>query len=157
MLERNPNYSGEAPAMARAIYRHIPEPATERLLLEQGDIDIARKLGPDEIDALSQNPDIVVESGVKGSIYYFGLNQKNENLAKPEVRAGDQVPGRLPGDRRHHPQGHGRGPPGVPADRLARRARGQPVLARRRQGQGAARRRPASPDGFTVTMDTRNT
>lgn len=86
VLDRNDNYSGEAPAMKRVIYRHIPEPATERLLLEQGDIDIARKVGPEEIDALSQNPDIAVEDGVKGSIYYLGLNQKNEYLAKPEVR-----------------------------------------------------------------------
>jgi len=86
VMERNPNYVGKAPAMARAIYRHVPEPATERLLLEQGDIDIARKLGPEEIDALSKNPDIVVENGVKGSIYYLGLNQKNQYLAKPEVR-----------------------------------------------------------------------
>ena len=85
-LERNDNYSGEAPAMARTIYRHIPEASTERLLLEKGDIDIARKLTPEEITALSTNPDIAIDKGVKGSIYYLGLNQKNENLAKPEVR-----------------------------------------------------------------------
>lgn len=86
VLERNDNYSGEAPALARAIYRHIPEQATQRLLLEQGDIDIARNLGPEEVAALEANPDIRIESGVKGSIYYLGLNQRNENLARPEVR-----------------------------------------------------------------------
>ncbi len=86
VFERNDNYSGDAPAMARVIYRHLPEGSTQRLLLEQGDIDIARDLGPEEIDALSSNSDIVIESGPKGSIYYLGLNQKNENLAKPEVR-----------------------------------------------------------------------
>lgn len=86
VMERNPNYVGDAPAMARVIYRHIPEPATERLLLEKGDIDIARKLGPDEFKALAANPDIAVDSGPKGSLYYMGLNQKNEYLAKPEVR-----------------------------------------------------------------------
>jgi len=66
VVERNGNYGGPAPAMARAIYRYIPEGATERLLLEQGDIDIARKLGPEEITALSSNPDIAIDSGVKG-------------------------------------------------------------------------------------------
>ncbi len=86
VLERNPNFSGEAPAMARAIYRHIPEGATQRLLLEQGDIDIARNLGAEEITALADSEDVKIESGVKGSIYYMGLNQKNEYLAKPEVR-----------------------------------------------------------------------
>lgn len=85
MLERNDNFSGPAPKMARAIYRHIPEGATQRLLLEQGDIDIARNLGPEEIKALKDNADIKIESGIKGSIYYLGLNQKNEFLAKPKV------------------------------------------------------------------------
>jgi peptide/nickel transport system substrate-binding protein len=86
VLERNENFSGDAPAMARAIYRHIPEGATQRLLLEKGDIDIARNLGAEEITALAANPDIKIKDGIKGSIYYMGLNQKNENLMKPEVR-----------------------------------------------------------------------
>mgnify|MGYP003663365196 CR=1 FL=1 len=86
VLERNENFSGDAPAMARAIYRHIPEGATQRLLLEQGDIDIARNLGAEEIVALKDSPDIKIENGIKGSIYYMGLNQKNETLMKPEVR-----------------------------------------------------------------------
>ena len=86
VLERNEAYSGDAPAMARAIYRHIPEAATQRLLLEQGDIDIARNLGPEEVSALEDDEGIEIMSGVKGAVYYLGLNQKNENLAKPEVR-----------------------------------------------------------------------
>lgn len=85
VLERNDNFSGDAPAMMRAIYRHIPEGSTQRLLLEQGDIDIARNLGAEEIVALSDNPDIKIENGIKGSIYYMGLNQKNEALANPKV------------------------------------------------------------------------
>lgn len=86
VLERNDKYVGAAPAMERVIYRHIPEPADQRLMLEKGDIDVARTLGPDEIAVLARNPDIAIDSGVKGSIYYLGLNQKNEYLAKPEVR-----------------------------------------------------------------------
>ena len=86
VMERNDNYVGDAPPMARAIYRHIPEGSTQRLLLEQGDIDMARNLGPEEIAGVADNPDIVIDSGIKGSIYYLGLNQKNEYLAKPEVR-----------------------------------------------------------------------
>lgn len=85
-LERNDNYSGEAPPMIRSIYRHIPETATQRLLLEKGDIDIARTVSAEDIDILADNDDIIIESGVKGSIYYLGLSQKNENLAKPQVR-----------------------------------------------------------------------
>ena len=86
VMERNPNYWGTAPAMARV---HLPppsEPATQRLLLEKGDIDVARKLGPDELKAVAANADITIMKGAKGTIYYLGLNQKNENLAKPQVR-----------------------------------------------------------------------
>jgi peptide/nickel transport system substrate-binding protein len=85
VLERNPNYEKKTP-LARVIYRHIKETATQRLLLEKGDIDIARNLNPEELDAVSKNPDIKIDSGAKGSVWYLGLNQKNPNLAKPEVR-----------------------------------------------------------------------
>lgn len=86
VMERNANYSGDAPPMARVIYRHIPEGATQRLLLEQGDIDIARSLTAEELDAVRANADLKLQEGPKGSIYYLGLNQKNEFLSKPDVR-----------------------------------------------------------------------
>lgn len=86
IMERNENYSGDAPKLARAVFRHVPEAATQRLLLEQGDVDIARNLGPEDIAAVKQNPDLKTDEGVKGSLYYLGLNQKNEYLSKPEVR-----------------------------------------------------------------------
>lgn len=86
VMERNDNYSGDAPKLARSIFRHIPEAATQRLMLEQGDVDIARNLGPEDITAVKANPDLKTDEGVKGSLYYLGLNQKNEYLSKPEVR-----------------------------------------------------------------------
>ncbi|MGR6468221.1 ABC transporter substrate-binding protein [Rhizobium sp. PAMB 3182] len=86
VLDRNENYFGEKPAMAHVIYRHMPESAGERLALENGDIDVARKLQPQDLDAIASNPDIKTVSAPKGTVYYFSLNQKNEILAKPEVR-----------------------------------------------------------------------
>jgi peptide/nickel transport system substrate-binding protein len=72
--------------LARVISRHIAESATQLLLLEKGDVDIARNLEADQLDSLQNNPDITVMQVPKGAIYYLGLNQKNEYLAKPEVR-----------------------------------------------------------------------
>src|SRR3546814_4768282 len=72
--------------MKRVVIRHIAEPATQQLLLEKGDIDIARNLGPDQLASLRDNPDITIDSNVKGTVYYLGLNQKNEILSKPKVR-----------------------------------------------------------------------
>ncbi|PZQ97583.1 MAG: ABC transporter substrate-binding protein [Cereibacter sphaeroides] len=85
VMERNENYTGTKPTLARAIFRHIPEAATQRLLLEKGDIDIARNLLPEELAAIGSNPDIAIQSAPKGTIFYISLNQKNPNLAKPEV------------------------------------------------------------------------
>lgn len=85
-LERNDNYYGAKPKLARVIYRHVKESATQRLLLEKGDIDIARNLSPQDIAALSANKDVKLTSTPKGTVYYISLNQKNPNLAKPEVR-----------------------------------------------------------------------
>jgi peptide/nickel transport system substrate-binding protein len=72
--------------MARVIYRHLKEPATQRLLLEKGDVDIARNLGAQDLVALASSKDVKTTATPKGTVYYLSLNQKNANLAKPEVR-----------------------------------------------------------------------
>ncbi len=86
VLDRNDQYHGAKPAMARAIYRHVKESATQRLLLEKGDIDIARNLSPQDIAAVGNNKDVKLTNVLKGTVYYISLNQKNPTLARPEVR-----------------------------------------------------------------------
>ena len=85
-LERNDNYHGPKSKMARVIYRHVKESATQRLLLEKGDADIARNLSPQDLAALANNKDVKTTATPKGTVYYFSLNMKNPILAKPEVR-----------------------------------------------------------------------
>ncbi|WP_416795854.1 ABC transporter substrate-binding protein [Ciceribacter azotifigens] len=85
VLERNDNFFGEKPPLARVIYRHMKESAGQRLALENGDIDVARNLEPGDVDAVSKKEGIAITSAPKGTLYYFSLNQKNETLAKPEV------------------------------------------------------------------------
>ena len=86
VLERNDNYYGTKAALNRVIYRHVKESAAQRLLLEKGDIDVARNLEPNDLEQVVKNSDITTTSAPKGTIYYISLNQKNPNLAKPEVR-----------------------------------------------------------------------
>jgi peptide/nickel transport system substrate-binding protein len=85
VLERNDNYYGEKAKLARVIYRHVKESATQRLMLETGDIDVARNLEPGDLAAVEGNPDLAATSAPKGTVYYISLNQKNATLAKPEV------------------------------------------------------------------------
>ena len=86
VLERNDKYQGAKGHMARVIYRHVKDSASQRLLLEKGDVDIARNLDPGDYEAAGKNADLATSSMPKSTIYYVSLNQKNANLAKPEVR-----------------------------------------------------------------------
>ncbi|MDT7838073.1 ABC transporter substrate-binding protein [Aquabacterium sp. OR-4] len=85
-LERNDAYAGAKAKPARVIYRHVKESATQRLMLEKGDIDVARNLSPQDLEALAASKDVKQTAAPKGTVYYIGLNQKNPHLAKPEVR-----------------------------------------------------------------------
>ncbi|TIV65118.1 MAG: ABC transporter substrate-binding protein [Mesorhizobium sp.] len=86
VMERNDNYNGEKAKLARVIYRNMKESSAQRLALEAGDIDVARNLEPNDLDAIAKNADLTTTSAPKGTVYYISLNQKNPNLAKPEVR-----------------------------------------------------------------------
>jgi peptide/nickel transport system substrate-binding protein len=85
-LEANANWHKGAPKNKRIIVRHVAEPASQRLLLEKGDIDVARNLSKDQLAAVKAKPEIAIVQGDKGYILYLGLNTKNANFAKPEVR-----------------------------------------------------------------------
>ena len=141
-------------ASSTATSRRAPP---QRLLLEKGDIDIARNLSPKDLDALASNKRHQDRPATpKGTVYYFGLNQKNPNLAKPEVREALEVSGRLRRDRRHHRQGHRRGPPDLPAQGLPRRASTTSPTSSTSPRPRNCWPRPGYPNGFTVTMDVRN-
>ncbi len=85
LLERNDDYYGEKPKMKRVIYRFMKESAAQRLALENGDIDIARNLSPNDLDAVAKSDKLAETDAPKGTVYYISFNQKNKDLAKPEV------------------------------------------------------------------------
>ena len=66
IIEGNPDYWRGAAGFERVITRHIAEPATQMLLLEKGDIDIARNLEADQLDSLRDNAEIVRQRGAEG-------------------------------------------------------------------------------------------
>ena len=85
LMDLNPNYGGDAPAMERVIVQHIQESATQRLQLERGDIDIARNLSPEDVAGLSDVDGVKVIDELRGRLMYFAANQKKEMLADPKV------------------------------------------------------------------------
>lgn len=84
-LEANPEFYLGAPAMERVIVRQITESANQRLLLERGDIDVARNLNPEDIAGVEGTDGLKVVDELRGRIMYASFNQKNETLARPEV------------------------------------------------------------------------
>jgi len=85
VLDRNDDYWRGKVTMKRVIVRHVAEAASQRLLVEKGDVDIARGLSPDDIAAIRGNPDVKIEEDLKGRIWYFSMNQKNPILSNPDV------------------------------------------------------------------------
>jgi peptide/nickel transport system substrate-binding protein len=85
-LVSNPDYYGGAPAMERVIVRHVQESATQRLMLERGDIDVARNLNPEDITGVRSANGVAIDDELRGRLMYISVNQKHEILSKPEVR-----------------------------------------------------------------------
>jgi peptide/nickel transport system substrate-binding protein len=155
-MQANEAWFRGKPSNKRVVVRHVAEPASQRLLLEKGDVDYARNLTKDQIEAIRKNPNIQIESGRKGSTLYLGLNQKNANLGKPEVREAlkwltdydaieaNIVRGTYVPHQAFLPQGF----LGALGERPYKYdlAKAKALLAK----AGLA-------DGFSVTMDTRNT
>ena len=84
-LISNPDFYLGAPAMERVVVRHILESSTQRLLLEKGDIDIARNLNPEDVAGVSGKAGIEVDSELRGRLMYVSFNQKNQYLSNPKV------------------------------------------------------------------------
>ncbi len=86
VLAANPTHWRGAPALQQVIYRHVPDAGGQRLLVETGDADIARDLGPDELAGLAGKAGVKIEKFPVATIHFFTLNLKHEKLRNPAVR-----------------------------------------------------------------------
>ena len=84
-LDRNDGWWRGRANMQRVIVRHVPEAATQRLLLERGDVDVARNLTPTDIAALRGRPGISIQEFPRGTIQYFSANLADPILSNPRV------------------------------------------------------------------------
>ncbi|MBM3546369.1 MAG: ABC transporter substrate-binding protein [Alphaproteobacteria bacterium] len=85
-LERNDVYYGAKPALSRVVVRHVPESAAQRLLIEKGDIDVARLLNSDDLRALEDRKDIRVEQTAMHGYIHLMFNTTDPAFADPRVR-----------------------------------------------------------------------
>ncbi|OAN76382.1 peptide ABC transporter substrate-binding protein [Jannaschia sp. EhC01] len=82
-MDANPDYFNGAPAIEGVIIRHVAESATQQLLLEAGDVDIARNLTPDQIAGLEG--ELQVETFPQAAVHFLSFNQNVEALTPPAV------------------------------------------------------------------------
>lgn len=79
-IDANPDYFAGAPAIGSVIIRHVAEAATQQLLLESGDVDMAKNLTPDQVGSLEGNENVEVETYPQAAVHWFSFNQKVEAL-----------------------------------------------------------------------------
>jgi peptide/nickel transport system substrate-binding protein len=86
VMDAFPGYRDGAPTIKRVVVRHVPEPATQRLLIEKGDVDIAENLTPDQIAGLAGDKGVVVTTAPQATLIYVGLNVKTPPFQNLKVR-----------------------------------------------------------------------
>ena len=93
-IEVNPNYYGTKPKLKRVVWRHIAEESSQRLLLESGDVDIARNLSADQLDGLRAKGGFT--SGNRAEHQPLHGPQHQEPVPRqPQGPPGDPLSGRL--------------------------------------------------------------
>ncbi|UXM96600.1 ABC transporter substrate-binding protein (plasmid) [Bartonella sp. HY329] len=86
LLTVNKNYWGAAPKLRQILIRHVGEPGTQRLLLEKGDIDVARDLTPEDVNDLEKNTDVVVSRILRPTLNHWSFNTADPIFSNEKVR-----------------------------------------------------------------------
>ena len=86
VLRANPNYWRGPPSIKTIIIKHVPEPATQMLLLQKGDVDIAFGLTIDQIQQLKNVKGIRILEFPVLQLAYIGMNVNNTYLSNEKVR-----------------------------------------------------------------------
>ncbi len=89
VLVRNPQHWRGAPKLDRIVIRNITEPATQKLQLERGDLDIATGLDQDQIRVLRNSSGVVARTSPAATTFYVLMNnnlQVGGSFANPKVQ-----------------------------------------------------------------------
>jgi peptide/nickel transport system substrate-binding protein len=76
ILVANKDYWRGSPKVDKVIIRIYPDPATLRVALEKGEVDLALGIQPQDIEALSKNPNIKMVSVDGLVIEWLGMNHR---------------------------------------------------------------------------------
>jgi peptide/nickel transport system substrate-binding protein len=85
-LSANPDYWNGAPKLETLAFRMIPEQSARSTALETGEIQLTWTVPDDEVDTLSANPDLVVESTPTLANLVLWFNSSRAQFADAAVR-----------------------------------------------------------------------
>ncbi|HZI95469.1 MAG TPA: ABC transporter substrate-binding protein, partial [Patescibacteria group bacterium] len=85
-LERNDRYAGEPPAIARAVFRVIPDENTLLAELESGRIDLMENVPPNQVARLAANPALKLTTLHDLSWTYICWNTRSPLFSSADVR-----------------------------------------------------------------------
>ena len=84
IIDVNPN-AAEKPLMHRIVMRHVADPSAQLLLLQKGDVDIARELGSDQLKSIAGDKNLTISAAPQGTSMYIAMNQSMPELQKVQV------------------------------------------------------------------------
>ncbi|MBN8928582.1 MAG: ABC transporter substrate-binding protein [Rhodospirillales bacterium] len=84
IYDANP-HAAEKPKVGRIVIRHVAEPSTQLLMLQKGDIDMARDLTADQLKTIDGKPDYNIARRGQLTQMYIGMNKATPEFSKVEV------------------------------------------------------------------------
>jgi peptide/nickel transport system substrate-binding protein len=96
MVEYNPGdkvvfqafdqYYGAKPAIKNLIFKIIPDPTTQLIALESGELNLSRDFPMSNIKNILENSQLDVYAGESGNVYYMGINESFKPFQDIRVR-----------------------------------------------------------------------
>ena len=86
LMNRNDDFWGNNAEMRRVLMRHLPESQSQRLGLEQGDLDVGLSLAASDLRALAAEEGIDVETVPSAGFYYLAASVDDDKFANPKLR-----------------------------------------------------------------------
>lgn len=86
VFERNDKYYGPKPFFRQVIIKHVKDPATQALMMQRGDADVALDLSINQVEALKGKSNITIHRALSLNTVYLGLNTSIKPWDNPTVR-----------------------------------------------------------------------
>src|ERR1700716_98129 len=80
------NTWGATPAIKRVLIKHVAEAGTQRLMLGQGDVDVARDLTPEDLKDFETSKDVTIAKVLKPQLFFWTFNVTEGPFANEKVR-----------------------------------------------------------------------